>query len=588
MLPIVGIVMFTAAGLVFAVEPLMSKLLLPLFGGSAMVWAASLVFFQAGLLLGYTYAFASSRWLTLRRQVTLHVAVVLLPMLALPLTVRAGDLVSGTAPPTAVFGILALSAGLPYIALASTSPILQHWFSTTTHPTASDPYFLYAAGNAGSLLGLVAYPFAFEPVMALSAQRWLWSATYVAFVALMIPAGWLVLRRQRATATVGIEVGVVHAYNVTTRTQPTTDEELTEPATGGLHSRQSDLPGATRRDRTAAPTAPRYARWVLLAFVPSAMLTAVTTFVTADIAAVPLLWVVPLALYLVAFIVAYGRRRIIPARAAGTALAVLAAAVVLTVLGAVDLPLLGMLALQYGMFFSAALVAATLLADDRPGTDHLTIYYLLIALGGVLGGSFSGLVAPILFNSTLEYAISLLMAIALIPPLRPARPGLPGPLRDILIGLLLFAGLIGLLTVLASLGVGAHGLVLTLAVSTVSALALRGRPVRLAFALGGVFAVTTLLAQTPLHSERTFYGIHRVVDEGDRHVYISGSTIHGAEVKTAGGGRRPLTYYHPDGPVGDVFAMSGPPQSDRQHRGSGTRGRRTRGLRGTWRSMALL
>ncbi len=195
MLPIVGFALFTAAGLVFAVQPLMSKLLLPLFGGSALVWAASLVFFQAGLLLGYSYAYASSRWLSLRKQVALQCAVVLIPVLTLPLAVRAEELASGAAPPAAVLGILAVSVGLPYIALASTSPLLQHWFSKTTHPTASDPYFLYAAGNAGSLIGLLAYPFVFEPLMTLSAQRWLWSATYLVFVALMIPTGWLILRR---------------------------------------------------------------------------------------------------------------------------------------------------------------------------------------------------------------------------------------------------------------------------------------------------------------------------------------------------------------------------------------------------------
>ena len=202
------------------------------------------------------------------------------------------------------------------------------------------------------------------------------------------------------------------------------------------------------------------------------MLTAVTTYVTSDIAAVPMLWVIPLGLYLVAFIVAYARRRLVSPTVAGTALAVLAVVVVLTMLGVLGLPLWGLLALQYGMFFSAALVAATLLADDRPATEHLTGYYLLIALGGVLGGAFSGLVAPALFNSTLEYPVGLLLAVALIPPLRRAPFELRALLRDVALGLTLLLGLAVLLH-LGLLGTGSRGLILAFSGSAAIAVLLR-------------------------------------------------------------------------------------------------------------------
>lgn len=535
-----GMALFSAASLLFAVQPLMSKVLLPLFGGSALVWAAALVFFQAGLLAGYAYAFAVSRWLGLRWQVAVQAIAVLMPIVTLPLTVRAGEVATSVAPPAAVVGILALSVGLPYVALASTSPLLQHWFSRTTHRAAADPYFLYAAGNAGSLLGLLAYPFVFEPLMPVGTQQQLWSVSYVAFGVLTIGTGWLALRRQRSAGSIAVEApaGAVAA-------QATPDRELPAGTTE---------PGPAT-PRTTAPTPARYARWVVLAFVPAAMLTAVTTYVTSDIAAVPMLWVFPLALYLVAFIVAYSRRRFISPGLAGTILAVLAVAVIVAILGLVALPLWALLVLQYALFFSAALVAAMLLADDRPGTESLTAYYLLMALGGVLGGAFSGLAAPLLFDSTIEYPVGLLLAIGLIPPLRPHGGSDRAFLKDLTVGLALFLGLLVLLTILSVAGVQAAGLQLVLAGVAVGALLLRGRPVRLAFALGGILAITLLAGQPPLFGDRTFYGVHRVTEDGDRHVYVSGTTVHGAQEMTTGGSRRPLSYYHPDGPVGDVFEM---------------------------------
>lgn len=537
-----GIALFSAAGLLFAVQPLMSKILLPLFGGSALVWAAALVFFQTGLLGGYAYAYASSRWLTLRRQVVVHAVAVLVPVLTLPLAVRAADLATEVAPPAAVVAILALSVGLPYVALASTSPLLQHWFSRTRHQAAADPYFLYAAGNAGSLLGLLAYPLLLEPLMPVGSQRLLWSVAYVAFALLAVATGWLALRRERP-------VGAPVPTGVADEDAAALTEETAHP-----DEAFQVIGVVSTAGRKARPTTGRYARWLLLAFVPAAMLTAVTTYVTTDIAAVPMLWVIPLALYLAAFIVAFSRRRIFSPGFVGTVLAVLTVLVIIVILGLFALPLWGLLALQYGLFFSAALVAAMLLADDRPGTEALTFYYLLMALGGVLGGAFSGLIAPLVFNATLEYPIGLLLAIALIPPSR--RPAGERPvLRDITIGLIGFLGLLVLLTALSVVGVGAHGLQLVLAALAVAALSLRRRPVRLAFGLGSILAITLLAGQPPLFADRTFYGVHRVIQEGDRHVYVSGTTVHGAQEMTEGGRRRPLSYYHTEGPMGAIFEM---------------------------------
>lgn len=267
------VVLFTVASfvgstLLFLVQPLVAKLLTPLLGGTPDVWNTAMVFFQATLLLGYGVAHLGARWLR-GRQIPVQVIVVAVPLLALPLAVPAGwRLPDGTAPALWTLVVLAVTVGLPFLALSTASPTFQRWFSLSGHRHAADPYFLYAAGNVGSLLALLAYPLLLEPRLSTTDQSRLWSLGYLSFVLLTGTCAWALRRRPDAVAALAI-------------------------AEAGPSS---------------APLAPRLRlRLVAFAFVPSLLLLGVTRHLSTDIASIPLLWVVPLALYLLSFVLAFGR-----------------------------------------------------------------------------------------------------------------------------------------------------------------------------------------------------------------------------------------------------------------------------------------
>jgi uncharacterized membrane protein YhaH (DUF805 family) len=273
-LALYGTAIFVGAALVFLVQPMVAKMLLPLFGGSPNVWNTSMVFFQGALLVGYGYAHLSTRWLGLRRHPAVHLAVLALPLLVLPIALPSFAVPpAGAAPAPWLLLVLLVAVGAPYAAVTTASPVLQRWFSSTDHPQAADPYVLYALGNAGSLLGLLSYPFLVEPNLPLASQSTIWAGGYVAFV-LLVAACAVAMRRRRA-ADVPSSVALA-----------------------------TPLPPAGERPVTAR----RRAWWILLAFVPSSLMLGVTSYLSTDIAAMPLLWVVPLALYLLTFVIAFGRR----------------------------------------------------------------------------------------------------------------------------------------------------------------------------------------------------------------------------------------------------------------------------------------
>ena len=506
---------FCGAALVFLVQPMVAKMILPRLGGTPAVWNTSLVFFQALLLAGYAYAHLSFRVLGARRQPILHMAILLLPLAVLPVA-----LPEWTVPNTEielwVLGLLAAAAGAPYFAVASAGPLLQRWFSTTDDPDAGDPYFLYAAGNAGSVAGLLAYPFLLESNLPLGAQSLLWAVGYVLFVAL---AG---------------------ACAVT-------------------------LYRARRGQRFATPAAPlptplslkTRLRWVGLAFLPSSLLLGSTTYLSTDVAAVPLLWVVPLALYLGTFILAFSRstlpfaswfQRWLPLLVLPAALAVpfhlgqnafLAFLIHLTAL------------------FAVGSAAHSRLAEERPPVDRLTEFYLLISLGGVAGGLFNALLAPILFDALLEYPLVLVMSLL--------AAKLPPPMARRVMGLLV--GMAPAALAFLALGAGASLLVKSDVLGTwtpVLAIALlagagavfrRALPLtRLLLVLLSIYVALLPLLRPALHTERTFFGTHRVESTGDWHLLTHGNTLHGAQIRDPALEEEPATYYHREGPAGDIMA----------------------------------
>ncbi len=513
MIALFAAAMFASALLLFWVQPMLTKAILPLLGGTPAVWNTALVFFQAGLLAGYLYAHLSSRWLGDRGQPLLHLLLLGAAALVLPI-----GLPEGWRPPaegTPVFwllGALAVALGAPFVVLSATAPLLQRWLATTDHADADDPYFLYAASNLGSMAALLGYPFLLEPLIGLNEQRAVWSVGYGAVAILIIASAWTVRRRP-------------------------------------------ERPGSTMPLATTPPPDWRSkARWTLLAFAPSSLLIGVTTHVTTNVAAAPLLWVVPLALYLLTFVTVFSRRPVLRhswmVRSMPYFAIVMAILLCLSVSAHLPLPFLF---LHLGAFFVLAMVCHGDLARTRPAAAHLTGFYLWIALGGVLGGAFTALVAPLVFDSVVEYPLALVLAIALAPVAAGKR-------RFLLGDLLWPAGLLALSAiVLLVLREDLSSAALTgyLFLACIAIFAFRRRPVRLALGIGALIAAFSAFLQdeTVLAQQRSFFGVNTVMAdaEGRFHVFRHGTTVHGAQRIDREGRPEPISYYVREGPVGDVF-----------------------------------
>lgn len=563
MLALYGVAVFVGAALVFLVQPMVAKMLLPLFGGSPNVWNTSMLFFQAALLVGYGYAHFSTRWLGLRRHPLVHIGVLALPLLVLPIALPSFAVPpAGAAPAPWLLLVLLVAVGAPYAAVTTASPVLQRWFANTDHPDAADPYLLYALGNAGSLLGLLAYPFLVEPNLSLAGQSTMWAAGYLAFIVLV--AACAIAMRRRAVA----DTGIAEAARATART--------TADAAGPARN----APPAAGR----AVTIRRRAWWVLLAFVPSSLMLGVTTYLSTDIAAMPLLWVLPLSLYLLTFVIAFGRRGADVPRLAGKCLPVLVLASAVIMLKLIAVPIWFAIPVHLATFFAVALLAHGRLAVDRPAPARLTEFFLLVSVGGVLGGIFNALIAPQIFDTVLEYPLVMVLAL-LLRPRTPApeaeadpapRPdGAPdatgsarnAPVRlawrlrnawllDLVVPLALYlAVLTSLVSVQSLIGTGVPGVgVFVLGGGALSTLLFVRRPVRFAGGVAAMLAIATLVGSPAIHTERTFFGIHRVlVDEEGRHLLAHGTTVHGAQYPEGPQRTEPLAYYHRSGPLGQLL-----------------------------------
>ncbi|MFO0800048.1 MAG: fused MFS/spermidine synthase [Gemmataceae bacterium] len=550
MLPaLYAVTLFVGAALLFLVQPLAGKLLLPLVGGTPAVWNACMVFFQVLLLAGYLYAHKSVTRLGVRRQAALHLGVLLVVLLAFQTAVTiAGSPVPVFAslvpddadyPIVGALALLAAAVGVPFFVLATTSPLLQRWFAATGHRTAHDPYFLYAASNAGSLLGLLAYPLLIEPNVTVATQRVGWAFGVCGYLALVLCCAAAVRRSGE---------------------------------------RMKDEGRVTNEDGPAAscvvirPSSFVVARWVALAALPSSLLLGVTTHVSTDLAPVPLLWVVPLALYLVSFVVVFARWPDRLHRAVGRVTPALVLFVVLGLLTDAAEPMSLVSALHLLAFFGVCLVCHGELAKDRPPARDLTRFYFWMSLGGVVGGLFNALVAPLLFHrlGMVEYPLALVLASLVRPGARrDAAPFLKPRDVALVLGLLVAAvALVKVVPQLANLPAELdspealparllrNGLMFGL--PAVLAFALVRRPARYALALTALLVAGSLdpgqLGHT-LHMERNFFGVVRVTRSPDGTFVrlVHGTTLHGQQRTDEPGPPRPMTYYHERGPVGHLF-----------------------------------
>ncbi len=618
-----AITLFLSASLLFMVQPMVGKMVLPLLGGSPAVWNACMVFFQALLLLGYLYAHKITTKFDPRRQWLIHMGVLVVPLGVMiisaifsdknsPIAIAESLAPSGDMSPfLSVMAILTVAIGIPFFVSSTSAPLLQKWFANTGHPSARDPYFLYAASNAGSLIFLLGYPLIIEPNLKIVPQAWVWAGGFTILAVLIFLCGRAALR------------------------------PLTMPS-----SMAKANTAAAPMPYEAPPAGWRKVKWVMLAFVPSSLMLGVTFHMTTDIASIPLLWVGPLALYLLTFIIAFSTVvppwfRLVIGNLAPVMILLLVFVMISGVSPGVGIELL----LHMLTFFAAALMCHYELAHDRPGPEHLTGYFLLMSVGGVLGGLFNALFAPLVFAQSYEYRLTLIMACFMVPVLSAITAGDPesdrarftgaNPLAylrsltrkqrfalalDFIIPILVGLGFWGLLrlsmadwfirscvSIATTLSISVETVIIILrfAVPVMVCFFFVDRPIRFGLCVAAILGVNMYFERdhNTVYSERSFFGILKVekqsegqrpawVDaEGDRVVsgkihylrLVHGTTLHGTQIKelennvfdyfqlfpttltpwdaVAVGGtlekfdarQEPLTYYHRTGPVGAMF-----------------------------------
>ena len=504
LVPLFAATGFLGAMLLFTIEPLAAKALLPVLGGSAAVWNTAMAFFQIALLAGYLTAHLTGTLLPPRLRTPVQLALLALPLFFLPfgMPARAQSIDS---PVVWELGALFAMVGAPFLALAMLSPAVQSWFAGTGHPRARDPFFLYAASNVGSFLGLLAYPLLIEPNLDLAKQASWFTWGYVLLIAV---AGLAALR---------------------------TRERKGEAAT--VEQARVGLGGAITWRRRLS--------WVVAAAVPSLMLLGASRHISTDVASFPLIWVIPLAVYLATFIAAFSKWSHRLTRPAGLAFRILAVAATAASAGTLLNIWVG-IGLPLVLLLTSGLIAHGRLYQSRPEAGRLTEFYLWISTGGAIGGLLGAFLAPVAFDWIAEYPIAIVATLAL----------LSGPLQRMPVVVRVALGIVFAVSLaLVFITTAAALTALLLGLAGISAYAAFPRSAWLALPLAAIFAVGSqqtggeLLAQ-----ERTFFGVYRVfANDVGEHVMVSGTTLHGAQVFSPTPDTAPLAYYSTDGPFGQVM-----------------------------------
>lgn len=533
--------MFLSAALMFAIQPMAGKALLPLVGGTPAGWIVAMAFFQVMLLLGYLYAHFLSR-LSPLSHAFLYITALGIGGTFLPFSLpHAGESTLGAFD---TFLLLTKKLALPFIALSATSSTIQRLFTTTNHDSANDPYFLYSASNLGSFVGLFLYPMAFERWWRLGEQSWYWFLGFALLVA----------------------AALICTSQTSSKAQAATPK--------------AEKPGraAARRERL---------EWVTLAFFPSALLSAVTTHISTDIFSAPMLWVLPLALYLLTFVVAFSRRRLFSLSKI-TALQPVAVALALGFLLMFN-TIIRMswhsMVVHLVAFTVVALMCHMRLAEQRPLKDgrRLTEFYLMLSVGGALGGVLNAFIAPVLLDRLIEYPALLLLSCLMNPSSRNPIPFA----AKMALGFAMVTALMYVSFVSGQLGY-------------IRSLRADGLTLEMMFADGLLFFIlflTAMNARTALYGgivllllsefvipkdqvlvRRNFYGVIKVVDYPiaiRNHAYPArylyhGTTTHGLQVKDEKYETTPTTYFTRSGPAGDIFNLYVPNKAAVIGLGAGT------------------
>ena len=559
---------FLSAGLLFSIQPMVAKALLPAFGGGSSVWTTCMLFYQVLLLLGYLYAHVLMTRFSRRSQMMIHATLLVTAIvIGVIFDTPVAPEQASTFPVPWLILQLALISGLPFFAISSAGPLIQGWFARTGHERAHDPYFLYAASNAGSLIGLLAYPLLFEPTLGLNDQRRSWIIGFGVFILLAMYAA---SKTQKAVK----------------ETPKQRKRRLKEESRLSVASPEVDDTNAND-----VITTKRRLYWIYLAFIPSTMLLGVTTYITTDVVSLPLLWVLPLVLYLVTMIIAFGSKaeRAVKEFTRPMVVSVIAAMILLMASElSADLSMVMIILIELLLLTSVGIVCHGRLSMDRPAAKHLTEFYLLMSVGGALGGLFNGIIAPLFFVTNLEYPIALVLAVSILPwskdllamTKRKAkwikirrRAGFP----LFLMLYVLFVGFYGadisrfmdsFMPQWYSVGYNINfTMVFLLTVVPTLTIYLSWRD-GLACALTlfvPLFAIqyNTMTSKELIYEARTFYGTHKVLEyfypDPDLgrviqiHTIKHGTTKHGVQFLDPELELKPLGYYHEDGPCGMIM-----------------------------------
>ncbi|GIW82201.1 MAG: hypothetical protein KatS3mg105_4008 [Gemmatales bacterium] len=590
--------LFVSATLLFLVQPMIAKMILPKFGGTPAVWNTCMVFFQAVLLAGYSYAHYITTRFDIRRQTTIQVTLLAVAAATLlgaylydgqpPVAIRQDPPGEDNPVPWLLFMLL-VAIGIPFFMLSTGAPLLQKWFAATGHPSAKDPYFLYAASNAGSMLALVFYPQFLEREFRLPVQSWIWTTGFLVLVGLTATCAY----KLRHPDSKGERKSKHKKQPIATDTE--TDAEDAGPPPGGWQK----------------------LHWVALAFVPSSLMLGATTYMSTDIAPIPLIWVIPLALYLLSFILVFARLPVAVHNFMILTLPVLVLLQMFMTLSETNGPLTMIICLHLLTLFAVAMVCHGELARQRPATRYLTTFYLLMSLGGVLGGMFNALIAPLVFNTIVEYPLVLVLACLLMPPLEEISQTRVQKVLDYVLPVVLAGLSYGLLVKLS----GAEGMaqlkrvysyigsvlddytpdeerfqnLVLFGIPALLCYSFVARPIRFALGVGGIFLASALYTvyvedTGVILRDRSFFGLLKVEQTQFQSIpnyrrLVHGTTLHGKQcidhpdivklgafmapfcAKGADGvllmaagrdkwdrkGPRPLTYYALDGPIGQVI-----------------------------------
>ncbi len=522
---LLSLTLFLSASLMFTLQPMFGKALLPLLGGAASVWNTCMVFYQSLLFLGYLYAHLLCNRFCNQRQILIHGILLLFSLCFLPVTIaETGSPPTQGNPTLWLLVVLTISIGLPFFILSATSPLLQKWFSKLGHRTSNDPYFLSIASNTGSLMALLSYPFAFEPEFGLSNQQQFWSIGFLLLCSLIIMCMLFF--------------------------KPQNNDVI-----------QSDCP-----ELNSNPEFMLKLKWLILSFVPSSLLLGVTNYISIDIASVPLLWVIPLALYLLSFIIVFSRFSGKIHKGMLIAQPWLITPFLIYFFSHQKLAFFSLeLSLHLMVFFISIMLCHGELAKNRPQAKYLTNYYLIMSFGGMLGGIFNNFITPFIFDSFYEYPLMIIIALLLNPTNRSQRFYLHKNWFKAVatIYILLF------LTIFYfNYQQFSNALVLGLIIVAVVAnfFVFHKNLVYLALYSSVIVACAIPSSQKnseTLHQSRNFYGVLTIKqnthsDIGTLHELYSGSTDHGAQIINDQSQCTPIGYYSPIGPLGQLFNQYDP------------------------------